>query len=441
LLNTIGLRYCGDDELGRIAQRQRGDLSAYCAEPWNQSPVDYQLSPGNSPEDVEKDWKTWERLETRRRVGYSIWLLDCMWAFHTDCRPLLSLRDATVPLPCQEILWEAESAVVWRQLFELAISEINLTARVKFTDLVKIASPSLLAAIQSLYIEKRLNWTLGECSRILLVHALFQRTWEVENYLSQPLSQWTPTAKKQEVPSRQEEPWLPGIPLYTKWRNSACDSLDVLHWAANAVIGVNSGMEHPTVLHLHVSRIILLTPFRSIRRLASSMAGLGPSMNEEQIKQDKLQVERWAEYDQYKARLAIVHAGILFWHVRHYSTNGFYESHALLLATLALWAYGTFSPSQSNIGAEDELEVDFDSLCPSSINLDRPADDEIVQLFVRRGSQMKALITGVGDLCSSRGPEKVLNIGSKLISRLPNWGCARRHFALVKKLAALIKQS
>ena len=62
-----------------------------------------------------------------------------------------------------------------------------------------------------------------------------------------------------------------------------------------------------------------------------------PTVDEKRITQDKLEVERWARYDQYKARLAAILAGILFWHVRHYSTNGFYESHTLLLATLALW--------------------------------------------------------------------------------------------------------
>lgn len=241
------------------------------------------------------------------------------------------------------------------------------------------------------------------------------------------------------MPIRNEDPWLPGVPLYTKWRNSACDSLDVLHWSANAVIGVNSGMEHPTVLHLHVSRVILLTPFRSIRRVAAAMAG-DTSQSEERISQDRLQVERWARYDQYKARLAMIHAGVLFWHIRHYSAAGFYESHTLVLAILALWAYGTYSPSQPKGDMEDEILPDGDAFIPSSINLDRPADDEIVQLFVRRGSQMQALITGVGDLCGPKGPEKVLNIGCKLLSRLSNWGCGKEHIALVQKLAEMYKQ-
>lgn len=122
-LNTIGLRYCGDDQLRRIADRKQSDLVSYCSEHWKESTVEFHLSASTAADHVARDWDTWQRLESRRRLGYCIWLLDCMWAFHTDCRPLLSLRDAIVPLPCQEVLWEAETASVWRQLQEVATSK------------------------------------------------------------------------------------------------------------------------------------------------------------------------------------------------------------------------------------------------------------------------------------------------------------------------------
>lgn len=47
-------------------------------------------------------------------------LLDCMWAFHFHTRPLLSLEDARVPIPCQEVLWEAQTALDWQQLHACA---------------------------------------------------------------------------------------------------------------------------------------------------------------------------------------------------------------------------------------------------------------------------------------------------------------------------------
>ena len=54
-------------------------------------------------------------------IAYTSWQwLDCMWVFHFQRRPLLSLEDARVPIPCQEVLWEAQTALDWQQLYSCA---------------------------------------------------------------------------------------------------------------------------------------------------------------------------------------------------------------------------------------------------------------------------------------------------------------------------------
>jgi hypothetical protein len=314
---------------------------------------------------------------------------------------------------------------------------------------IQVASPSLHAAIQLAYIEKRIQSSTGEFSRILCIHALFRRTWEVETYFKQPLTLWTPTAEKQDISSitRSIPVWLPGIQTYSKWRNSACDCLDILHWHANSVIGAASGMEHPTVLHLHLARVILLTPFRQIVQLAHFMTNEPPPISYEDVDISALKkhIQRWALEDQHKARLAMIHAGVLFWHARRFSADAFYEPSSVFLATLALWAYGTFaahtsplpqpqadsqSPQQAN--EDDEAE----SLFPTSMQLDRPADDELVQLFVKRGASMRANITGVGNLCSTKGPVRVLVEGRNLLAGLKTWGERRRG---IRVLSAMIE--
>lgn len=291
---------------------------------------------------------------------------------------------------------------------------------------------------------------MGEFSRILLIHALYRRSWEVEDYLRQPLSYWKPTAERQAPGTFQRDSiYLPDIPIYARWRDAACDSLDILHWRAHSVIGATSGLEHPTVLHLNLARVILLTPIRDIYNLAFSITKETPNMPEAQTQQHINAVRRWAREDQYKARLAMVHAGVLFWHVRRYSASGFYEPSAILLASLALWAYGTFtnkgaapasggsSNGDTQLGhdgghvgdPEDDMEY------PTSINLDRPADDEIVQAYIRRGDRMSAEVTGVGDIRGPQSPQRVLLMGSKLLSGLANWGYSRKAIRVLTKLA------
>ncbi|KAJ5677993.1 uncharacterized protein N7477_003626 [Penicillium maclennaniae] len=374
----------------------------------------------------EATWVKWAQEEARRRTGYCIWLLDCTLAYSFEDRPLLSLDDGQAALPAHEKLWQTGSAEEWKQLWDN--SSVN---------------ESLYDTVHILYIEKRLVSGIGEFSHILLIHALYHRMWEVGDYFRRPLSFWNPTAKKQsrETAIPTGSVWLPGIPSYSKWRNSACDCLDILHWTANSTIAKAAGMEHPTVLHLHVARLVLLTPFREIRSLATSVATDQMQWSKRHQAIEWQYIWRWVKHDQYKARLSIIHAGVTLWHVRRYSTNAFHEPVAAFLAVLTLWAYGSChaprthdsSPNMHMSGREPLQE-------PSFIHLDRPCDDELVQLFVREGHSMRGNITGVGDICGPEGPEKILRVGCETLCSLTAWGISKRFVAILTRLADVMAQ-
>lgn len=101
--------------------------------------------------------------------------------------------------------------------------------------------------------EKKIPPNVGDLGRILIIHAIYHRTWDVSNYHREKLSSWVPTAKIQSIadfPS-QAESWLPSIPTVSRWRNIPCDAFDILHWSANSVVDGPVGLEHPIILHLH----------------------------------------------------------------------------------------------------------------------------------------------------------------------------------------------
>ncbi|EKG17521.1 Transcription factor fungi [Macrophomina phaseolina MS6] len=458
LLNEIGLMYTGSPRFLSAAQREHS-ASVESISGWNLQPeVDwYALS-----------WEQWASNECRNRLAYAIWLFDSMTVYHQNQKPLLSLEDMQAPLPCNEELWDAGTEEEWKRI------------RSKTE-----ANPPINEALHRLYVHKKVKSNIGEFSRVLLLHGIYHETWAVAKYHRRSLSSWIPSAEKpppenrnnaESYASAERSLYLPESPLYSKWRNAACDCIDTLHWAANATIAQNSGSEHATVFHLHASRIVLLTPFGEISALARSMAAaaLGASntvdsttqsLSLQELTRLESKVFQWVRQDQHKARLAMIHAGALYWHVRRFSKAAFYEPSAVYLATLAMWAYASYtalatkalahtrrpgssrsgSPSPSPPdGISPSLQSNTDSMLgddPTFIRLDRPNDDEMVQLYVRNGhpSRMKANITGVGNLSSQMGPERVLREGCKILGPMAlTWGVASEYRRILSAMADVV---
>ncbi|KAJ5098472.1 hypothetical protein N7532_005473 [Penicillium argentinense] len=425
LLNCIGLLHSGNEEDKLTALSTFSDLVALLEQEQLLKATPTQATSLNGKSDGSM-WRKWIQNEIKNRTGYCIWLLDSTLAYYFEMRPHLSLDDGQAALPVHDKMWQADSAETWKQQW-----------------LDSTANESLFDAVHILYIEKRLISGIGEFSHILLIHALYHRMWEVGDYFRRPLSFWNPTAKKQsrETAIPTGSVWLPGIPSYSKWRNSACDCLDILHWTANSTIAKAAGLEHPTVLHLHASRLVLLAPFREIRSLATSLATEKLRWSKRHQVLEWQYIWRWVKHDQYKARLSIVHAGVTLWHVRRYSTNAFHEPVAAFLAVLTLWAYGTCHTNGSQESSPHSQAPRAEPLQePSFIHLDRPCDDELVQLFVREGHVMRGNVTGVGDICAPEGPERILRVGCETLSRLTAWGLSKEFIRVLTCLADIMMQ-
>jgi hypothetical protein len=305
-----------------------------------------------------------------------------------------------------------------------------------------------------------------------MIYAVCRRTREAAYQYETALSRWTPVAHVEPCSesSTVAESWPPSLEIITRWRNSACDCLDILHWKANGKAANAGGSEHPTILLLHLSRLYLLAPCKHLQRVATS-AALPKATDGVHDTADYTEAYahlcRWANVDQYKARLSIVHAGALMWHIRRYSGNGFIEPHAIYLATLLVWAYSVFTSrmmdpeSLQDTGMpglrQDLVSHDSQGLAnvettpqyddgddeeepePEFIHLDRPCDDEMVQTYIRLGHKMKGYMQRVGDICSIDAPPKILKEGIRLLShrrdKEKTWGI---EISFVKGLTSLL---
>lgn len=427
LLNYIGLAYCGSRRLERHKSSALEDLVREYASLYRSNSAVMQ-------NEVEfQDRRDWVLSESARRLCHAIWLIENMSRYHFDTQSSLLLNYANIALPCKEDNWQAEAD--------------HMQAPMK--------QPTLEKALRVLYVEKRLLKNTGDFARVLLIHGLYCQTWDVGASLSRPLLRWTPSSRKGDAESHDltGPAWLPQIPLYNQWRNAACDCLDVLHWIANSDIA-KAGTENSTVLHLHFARIVLLAPYEATQRMAELLVSedIRDGDAAERFRRECQQVQKWITDDQFKARLALVHCGIFFWHVRRYSLDAFYEPTKVFLVTLVVWAYGSLCPPQqpstslrgsnsnNNRSREDEdWSCDLDDI--SSIRLDRPCDDELVQLFIKRGRSMQATIMGVGNITATNGPLRMLKEGRKLLSTLDKWPIRNRYMQVLTRLIDFCSQT
>ncbi|KAG9680306.1 ATP-dependent DNA helicase, partial [Aureobasidium melanogenum] len=384
LLACINQIYSGEEIWQESAYNEfLTDLISFCQLEWKMSETGFTTF---APEGQEAEfWKRWVQLESCRRTGYAIWMLDTMWAYQFQVQPRLTLEDGRIPLPCQEVLWESKTALQWHHIFQFSPS--NLT---------------LLSSLQSLQNEKILQNTMGEFSRIILLHGFYHQCWELE---------------KAEI---QSQPRPQQMSMYTFWSNSTMESLELLQWSANSMVA--SGMEHPTLLHLHLARIVLFAPFQSICDLAYGMTKEDSNMSPAQMTALRKAIREWVTEDASKARLVTLHAGALLRHVHAFHTNSFYEPSAVLLATLTLWTFGSFATTARNAGTCSQRRYSDTQIRPISIAIDQPLDPELARSFVNNGGEMQPTLRGVGSICGVGAPERVLLEGSKLVSEIGRWG-------------------
>ncbi|KAH7123486.1 hypothetical protein B0J13DRAFT_154808 [Dactylonectria estremocensis] len=420
ILALVCLAHSGDSNMVKWAIENRH----YFVQQYKAEPLLPECESRNNP---VAQGSRWMITESQSRSRMMLWLVDSVFVLEFNCSPLLQLSDATFPLPCSNKMWDHANV---EKICEEERHEDAMT---------------LLEATEILFMEKRLPPKLGNFSHILLIYAIIRRTKEVLHQNQTHLSNWTPNAKVQSRAAAQHisETWPPSLPIISKWRNSACDCLDILHWNANETATGAGGWEHPTILHLHLSRLLLLTPVKHMQYVAAASSPIATirAQNDARYKEACGHLRQWAICDQFKARLSMVHAGAILWHVRRYSSDDFLEPFAIYLATLAIWAYSVSTQSirgrqeldtaeassgptssETNPGRQTQKDSDANAKSdeepdPAFVHLDRPCDDEMVQIYVRLGHKISGYMLRVGDICSPAAPRKILKEGVRMLSR------------------------
>jgi hypothetical protein len=324
-----------------------------------------------------------------------------MFLYEFDAKPLIDLDDIKATLPSHEDLWESPS-----------LDDIENG---------RFSSLSLPEALETIYMEKRLPHGLSEFSISILIMAVYRNTYKIMLREQNRLNSWTPSAVARPRSDHEQPPaelaWLPVTPIASKWRNSACDCLDIIHWPANSKAAQSSGSEHHTILQLHLARVIILTPTTYIQVLANTTALQVRDWENPETRSRfctaRSNVLQWIVRDRSKARLSIIHCGALYWHIRRYSCDSVLEPYAIFIATLVLWAFSASLQLPEVVEAVSESCENTPE--PSFLHLDRPIDDELVQTFVRVGHKVSAHMSKVGNILDASAPNNILREGISLL--------------------------
>ncbi|KAI9647620.1 hypothetical protein NHQ30_004005 [Ciborinia camelliae] len=77
--------------------------------------LDPSSLPRNTPQEIE--WFSWIETERRKRLGLSIYILDCQYATLFNIQPCISRAETTnCVFPCPEQHWEAPTPQAWKML-------------------------------------------------------------------------------------------------------------------------------------------------------------------------------------------------------------------------------------------------------------------------------------------------------------------------------------
>lgn len=400
--------------------------------------------------------------------------MESCFAFALEHPPITLSHTLKLKLPCQDEVWEADTPQAWFS----AMSANKYLDKSSLAFLTEETTRQVAGqAAERLWSGGRATFEKSQFATIVIIHILLRRRWTASQYLKGV----GPERSSTDNPASSNE-YLGAVPEYISWRNHTCDCLDTLHWEAHSLSAKAEGFEGPVFLQLHLARLAILVPVHELldhvtAAVRATRDHLLPHTLYRSLglnRKSRRTILIWAHRDHYKARLAVVHAGAVLWHVRRYSSDSLIEPFTVFLAATVLWAFGQAytvkrrqlqSNAEQSTGSQNQVsssnvlppgdqpdipetssgfEIGNRSTLPLGkrrmprfIQLDRPVDDELVQYFIRSGDSMCLCLEGVDDLCSVNGPSQVLlEAASALSDGSRAWTLSETYAALLHDLAS-----
>lgn len=152
----------------------------------------HNLAPGEPAEPARFNWYTWVEQEKRLRLMYLVFGFDAALCMYFNREPTFSASEITIPMPCDDAVWEAPDAEACAQALGLRGSELQ--SRVNTTGSLHLKSLECHHAMQVLHSP---NFTImprttNVYSKFILIHALHVEIWHLQRQRSLCVSPVSP---------------------------------------------------------------------------------------------------------------------------------------------------------------------------------------------------------------------------------------------------------
>ncbi|CEJ61864.1 hypothetical protein PMG11_10381 [Penicillium brasilianum] len=389
ILSQIDMAYSGASKLVLQSQFQRNLLGTLCRGLWG------GLAKGNftyaieNPHGSKGPYYEWLGRELAIRAVYSGWLVDCQLNVNCDISAIMSLDDFDLPLPCRENIW-----IMTERQWMKAFQDENLE---------NSTSPPHMHKALTIFSQGGNDAPpMGDFARALTMVAMYQQS-RVIMEAALIMSNTTPRSRLQNILNN---------PIYTAWRESALKSLAVLnHNSKNPML---SDLYHQLMIVVHI-------PLKCLCILAGWLS------TEDSILESKKQLSSWMNDDPPAARTTVLHAALLFKSLRSRPLNSYIEGHALLAATLTIWAYALLHPVRPE-----------GTLTGPIIYLDRHMDEDQERSWILYTNESSPLyISGVGCILNAGAATRVLLEARDCLARQNReWGVYNLFMSVFEAMAS-----
>ncbi|TIA33063.1 hypothetical protein D6C78_07808 [Aureobasidium pullulans] len=299
--------------------------------------------------DLEDEWKSWVDAEQKKRLALLCFMWDTQHAVlfcQSLCMSAFELRCA---LPCDQSLWEADSAESWQKL-----------RKTQNTPPLFLTALKQHIGAQTPAVTHKLNGL----SRVLILHGLMSVAWDMNRRDQTSLGV---------VGSNTLDGWKYRVAVsYDSWKAD----FDTYVMSVTQSLSQSSAFMTPAEQQetrrgfaiystansalYHAAYVILFSDFLDIQIYAGARHLLGRPVRREDYARSQRVVKRWANEQNSHASKAAWHAGHIIkdavMNLDDFDAGGlFIHPWCLYLATITIWSFHHARPGgKQNRGSEDD---------------------------------------------------------------------------------------